>query len=115
MSNIKRNPTDNPVIDRIEEALKNNKKTKKEMLSYLGIDASVFSTWRYANGKSYMKYIDKIAEFIGVSVSFLLYGMPDDSTVIQVEPDEMTIIKNYRILDCNKKKIIQELMQAMAQ
>ena len=35
MSNIKRNPTDNPVIDRIEEALKNNKKTKKEMLSYL--------------------------------------------------------------------------------
>ena len=58
MANIKRTPTEDPVIDRIEEMLKLHKKTKKELLEYIGIDSSMFTTWRYANGKSYMKYIN---------------------------------------------------------
>lgn len=106
MANIKRTPTEDPVIDRIEEMLKFHNKTKKELLAYLGIDSSLFTTWRYANGKSYMKYINRISDFLGVSVGFLLNGTPDKDTMLYVEEDEMTLIKLYRILDSHKKELL---------
>ena len=103
MSNIKRIPTEDPVVDRIEEILKIQNKTQKEMMTYIGIDSSTFTTWRYANGKSYMKHIQGISDLLGVSTSFLLNGTPDEERMLYVEEDEMTLIKLYRILDSHKK------------
>jgi len=106
MANIKRQPTEDPVIDRIEEMLKYHKKTKKELLEYIGIDSSMFTTWRYANGKSYMKYINAISDFLGVSVEYLLNGTPDEDRMLFMEQDEIALIKLYRILDSHKKELL---------
>ena len=114
MANIKRTPTEDPVIDRIEEMLKLHKKTKKELLEYIGIDSSMFTTWRYANGKSYMKYINGISDFLGVSVGFLLNGTPDEDTMLYVEQDEMALIKLYRILDTHKKELLLDVAKSFS-
>ena len=114
MSNIKRTPSDNPVIDRIEETLKLRKKTKKELLEYLGLNTSTFTMWRYANGKSYTKYIDKISDFLQVSIDYLLYGTEDNSTILKVDADEMIIIKCYRTLDLHKKQLLRDLAETIS-
>ena len=103
MSVAKREPNDDHVVDRIEQTLKQQKKTKKELLTYLGMKDTNFTVWRYGNGKSYLKYLDKIAEFLGGSISYLIEGNQENATALQVTEEEREIIAKYRRLDPIKK------------
>lgn len=59
-------------IDNIFLLLKKQKKTQKDLTDYLGIEKSVSSQWKNGKSLSYMKYIDKIAEFLDTSPSEIL-------------------------------------------
>ena len=56
MANIRRVPCEDPIIDRIEQELKVQKKTKKELLGYLGMQETNFTNLKYRNSKAYMKH-----------------------------------------------------------
>ena len=115
MSNTKRTPTNDPVISKIEATLKLRKKTQKELLTYLGINNSNFTSWKYENSKSYMKYIQKIAAFLDVRVEYLLNeeGTADHALVISDER-EIHIIETYRNLDSYKKELLSGLLTIMS-
>lgn len=113
MSNIKRTPTEDPIVDRIEELLKIQKKTKKGLMEYLGLETSIFTLWRYVNGKSYMKHIDKISEYLGVNVNYLLYGDQSEQTIVVEEKQEIDLIKYFRVLDSAKKESILNLLKSI--
>lgn len=61
-------------LNKIVELLKENKRTQQELMVYLGLEKSTFSSWKSGKSKSYTKYIDKIAEFFNVSTDYLLKG-----------------------------------------
>lgn len=52
--------------------------TQKELTDYLGIEKSVFSSWKNGKSKSYNKYIYQIANFLGTTPSDLM-GWKDKS------------------------------------
>ena len=115
MSNIKRTPSGDPVITRIEELLKAQKKTKRELTDYLGIHNSNFSLWKYENSKSYMKYIIKISEFLGVSTTMLLENQQSSPEVIKLsDTSEIKLIRIYRNLDSHKKEILLDFLETMS-
>ena len=114
MANIKRTPTEDPVIDRIEELLKLHKKTKKDLLAFLGLESSMFTKWRYEGGKSYMKYIVDISNYLHVSVEYLLNGISESDTMIYVDKEELNLIKSYRILDSYKKELVINLVNVIS-
>ncbi len=60
------------IINRISALLEEQNKSQKDLTDYLGVEKSVFSTWKKNKSKSYMKYINQIAEFFNVSVDYLL-------------------------------------------
>ena len=113
MANIKRTPSGDPVITRIEELLKSQKRTKKELTDYIGINNTNFSKWKYENSKSYMKYLGEIAEFLGVSANYLLEGSPENSINVSDE-SEMKLIQIYRKLDSHKKELLIDLAEIMS-
>ena len=39
---------------------------------YLGVDRSIFSTWKNGKSKSYMKYLPQLADLFGVSLDWLI-------------------------------------------
>lgn len=41
-------------------------------MNYLGLKKNVFSEWKAGRARSYMKYLPEIAEFLGVSVDYIL-------------------------------------------
>ena len=41
-------------------------------MNYLGLKKNGFSEWKAGRARSYMKYLPEIAEFLGVSVDFIL-------------------------------------------
>lgn len=63
-------------VKRIFYLLENRKIEQKELADYLGTNKQTITDWKRGKTKSYNKNIDKIAEFFGVSVDYLL-GLTD--------------------------------------
>ena len=59
-------------LEKIQTLLREQKKTQKELMDYLGLGKTAFTGWKNGSNTSYKKHIDKIAEFFGVSTDYLL-------------------------------------------
>ena len=60
------------IIEKIQNLLKEQNKEQKDLCEYLNLSKSTFSSWKSGVTNSYLKHLPKIAEFLGVSVDFLL-------------------------------------------
>lgn len=60
------------IVNKILTLLKEQNKTQQDLVDFLGIKKSVFSSWKSGKSRSYYKYIDKIAEFLNTTPSDLL-------------------------------------------
>lgn len=79
--------TDNPekaknsrILDRIDKELKEQNKTQKMLCEHIGIKQQAYTNWKGGFSKSYNKYLPEIAEYLGVSVDYLLgkSDIPED-------------------------------------
>jgi Predicted transcriptional regulators len=68
-------------VEKIWELLKEQNKDVKSLAECVGLGQSKLSDWKAGRSKSYIKYIDKIAEFFNVSVDYLI-GLTDDKNDI---------------------------------
>ena len=90
-------------VDKIIALLGQRNKTQKELTDYLGIERSVFTTWKTGKSKSYTKYLPRIAEFLNTTVEYLSNDNDEES------PDEDLIILNRaakKLTPENRKKVI---------
>lgn len=60
------------VLNNIIQLLKKNKKRQVDLTDYLGLSKNAFTNWKSGDNTSYKKHLPKIAEFLNVSVDFLL-------------------------------------------
>lgn len=76
----------NPILQRIINELEKQKLNAKDMCDYIGISSSTFSTWKSENREPKPSHIPKIADFLGVSVEYILSGnIFDTSNDIDIE------------------------------
>lgn len=104
MRQNKRKLTDNPVVLRIMDQLKLQGKTEKELVRYLGLSDSAFSTWKYEDGKGYEKRIEEIAKFLGTTRSYLYDGIDDYVNSDTMTATEIKIIKQFRAMGNEQQK-----------
>lgn len=62
--------------DRIFELIEKSGTEQKKMAQYLGINPTSITDWKNGKTKSYMKCLDQIAEYFGVSTDYLLGKEP---------------------------------------
>lgn len=67
----------NITVERILMLLEKKNVDQKDLAAYLGTNKQTITDWKSGKTKSYKKSIDRIAEFFGVSVDYLL-GRTDD-------------------------------------
>ena len=60
------------ILDKICKLLTEQGKKQKDLTDYLGISIILFTDWKSGRVKSYTKHLDKISEFLNVSVDYLL-------------------------------------------
>lgn len=70
-------------LDNIISELNKQSKLQKDLTDYLGLAKNAFTDWKSGKSKSYMKYLPQIAEFLGVSVDYLL---ADDKKISSDNP-----------------------------
>ena len=60
------------ILDRITEELKTQKKTQKNLCDFLGLSSNNYTDWKSGKSSSYKKYLPEIADYLNVSIDYLL-------------------------------------------
>ncbi len=58
-------------FDKIDTLLKEKKIKQVELCNYLGVSKNRYTDWKSGRIKSFVKYLPKIAEYLGVTVEYL--------------------------------------------
>lgn len=90
------------IIERIIQVLETHDKTATDLCDYLGIRTSTMSTWKTCTRNPPAKYIQPIADFLGVSSHYLLTG-EETPTQKFTSSEEDELLTLYRALPQNKK------------
>lgn len=98
--------------ERMDALLKEKGKTEQGLADHLKISKNSVRMWKYKQAVPPKKYIEKIAEFLGVSVSFLLTGVPDLKED-EVSSDIQVLISLYSKLDDLRKSEIIAYMKTL--
>ena len=101
------------IFMRIDQLMKHQKKKIKDLNDYLGLKQSTYDNWKRGKSESYLKHIDEIAEFIGVSPGYLLRGIedgPEEGTKTAAE-DEM--LRVFRKLSPKKKECVIQVARTL--
>lgn len=99
--------SDDPVLVRIMELLKEQGKTEKELVLSIGLGATTFNRWKYGGQKSFMKHLDEISEFLGVTPGYLLKGEDDDV----YNDTEKDLIRMYRTLGYDNQQCVKKVIE----
>lgn len=62
------------ILERIVACIGPRHGAKKQLAEHLGIHPNVITNWLSGRNKSYLRYLDQIADFYGVSVKYLRTG-----------------------------------------
>lgn len=95
-----------PVFERIERLLKDQGKSQQNFVAALGMNRSTYSNWKLQKSQSYLKHIDEIAAYFGISPSYLLRGIedgPEEGTRTAAE-DEM--LRIFRKLNAGRQECV---------
>lgn len=96
-------------LDKIKEKLSEQKKNQTDLCEFLDLNKQAFTEWNGGRNTSFMKHLPKIAEFLNVSVDYLLgkeeKPTNDDELKSVVTDSERKILKKYNQLnDIGKNK-----------
>ena len=103
--------TDDPILHRIMDLLKRNGNTEKDLLRHVKLKDTTFNRWKFENSKSFMQHIDNIADYLGVSIDFLVRGHETEGFVAE----EKGIIDIYRKLSRKRQEMILSLLNDFAE
>ncbi len=99
---------------RMTELLKDRGKTEQDLATYLGIQKNSVRMWKYKLETPPRKYINQIAKFLGVSVAFLLTGVPNLKED-ELPSDIEKLISLYSKLDELRKSEILSYMETIVE
>lgn len=103
------------ILNKINYLLEKNNLKQKDLTDYLGIEKSVFSSWKNGKSKSYSKYIAEIAQFFNVSIDYLLDNEKSPSGEFEELQDEDLIIlnRNAKNLTPEQRKQLLDIAKVM--
>lgn len=102
--------------ERLDSLLQEKRITKTALADALDIRRQIFAEWKKNGNSPKSDLAQKIANFLGVSVDYLLIGITEeDKTAIQnwkeISDEEKELIELWRNLPEEKKAAIKMLMR----
>lgn len=86
--------------------MKNKKVSESEMQELIGVPKGTFSNWKRNKGQSYYRYIDTIADRLGVTMDYLVRG--HETVNGSMTKEEIALLNDYRRLTPPGKRVILE-------
>lgn len=92
-------------MDRVESILKEKRLTQKELAEDLGLRRPTLSDWKKNGAVPAADICLRIAEYLGVSVEWLVTGKESSLT-----SEEKTLLKQWKILTPDQKDTLRTLL-----
>ena len=108
MGKAKRKMSDDPVLHRILEMLRQRNRTDIELVNHLGLSNGAVTKWKYQGSKSYLTHISEIADFVEVTPDYLLNGVDREVNIENLSPLEVTLFQMFRKIDVKGQECIVE-------
>ena len=100
-------------LNRILTLIETKEITQQQFLKDMGFNKSTLNDWKSGRSKSYKKYIDKIADYFGVPIDYIL-DREEATYQPQVFSEQLAdIIKCYNSLSKSGKEKAHEYMQML--
>lgn len=102
-------------FDSILQRMKEKGKTQRELAEFLGITEHKVSHWKNNRSDSYVKYIEQISEFLGVSIEEI-YGEETKNPAIENDDGNAKLLYD-KLLDAGidiKKLSSKEIEKIIA-
>ena len=102
--------TDNEILNNILNHMKIKGVRQTDVARYLGISDNAVSQWKTHTSKSYMKYLDQLAEYFDVTTDELIHTNKKNIYEHHLSQEEQTLLTQYRQLPEDVKKRIAQLI-----
>ena len=96
MRHAKKELTRDNVVLKIMEELRIQGKTEKSLEKAIGLGNGAFTRWKYQNVKSYVKYIDQIADYLNVTPAYLMNSSDNIVERENMTSSELKLIQMFR-------------------
>jgi transcriptional regulator with XRE-family HTH domain len=96
-------------MDRLEAKIRENKTTQKEAAEFAGLTGAAITEWKKDKTIPRADVAIKIAEYLNVSVYWLITGK--ESKFAGIHKDEMDLIEGFRLLDSRGKEDISGIIK----
>lgn len=104
---------ENVVLSNIFNLMKMKGVRQTDLANYLGLSQNAITQWKTHKTRSYMRYLDQLAEYFDVSKDDLLHADKDSGFMTYLSNDELIIIHDFRKLSPNSKKAVSELIHSL--
>lgn len=108
--------TNSPIVARINAILAEKSIPKQNFYSSCGITSASYSMWNTGKTQPRMKNLETIAEFLGVSVAYLLEGVSEKKNDDQEQKEKPTLqteserIPGYSKLSETNRAIVDSMI-----
>lgn len=100
------------IVQRIEDLLKEKNIKKKKMLADLSLGINTFTNWKQRGTIPSADVLNKIADYLGVSVDYLL-GNEKAAPVGAADEREATLIEFFRSLSETDKDNVLNILRTI--
>lgn len=101
------------MVEKIEKLLKEKKIPKKVFLKDLGLGINALSDWRKRGNVPSGEVLLSIAEYLGVSVGYLLGTEEKAPQTVELTEDDEMILSLFRSLSEDQKESLLTLMRSL--
>ena len=102
--------TDNEILNNILNHMKIKGVRQTDVARYLGISDNAVSQWKTKTSKSYMKYLDQLADYFDVTRDELIHTDKKKIYEHHLSIEEQSLLEQYRLLPDDVKKKVTHLI-----
>lgn len=101
------------ILDRISEELARQGKMQAELVSYLDLPKGAYSSWKAGKSRNFCEHLGEIAQFLGVSVEFLVTGRNAEKNMVNPREEELILL--YRGLNVEKQDALWHMAKLLSE
>ncbi|GHU69320.1 hypothetical protein FACS1894184_13150 [Clostridia bacterium] len=94
------------IIQRMDELLREQCKLQQDLAEFVGISPNAYKRWKNGESASYLRSIDKIAEFFGVTPDYLLCLQEQPYNDDVLTKREIDMIHDFRELNYDEQEYV---------
>ena len=113
MRKTNKSVVDDTIVRRMLLVMESKNIRQQELVEYLGLANGIFTHWKYDGSKTYMRYLDKIADFLGVSKNYLVEGRDQSINEDTITTFEVEVLQMLRDMDDSKRELSYQTIKML--